>query len=94
LAVFSEVYYPEGWKAFIDGEETEILKVDYILRGLKIPSGKRKIEFKFDLPKYHLANTMNLVLSLLLIAAFGFAGFWQWKRNKEKESSLTKSSEK
>jgi hypothetical protein len=83
LAVFSEVYYPEGWKAYIDGKETEIIKADYILRALNIPAGKHKVEFKFYLPKYHFANTMNLILSLLLIAAFGFAGFWQWKRNKK-----------
>jgi hypothetical protein len=94
LAIFSEVYYPEGWKAYIDGKETEIIKADYILRALKIPAGKRKIEFKFDLPKYHMANTMNLILSLLLISAFGFAGFWQWKKNKKNTKSISDTKEK
>ena len=89
LAVFSEIYYPEGWKAYIDGIETEILKANYLLRALKIPSGKHKIEFKFDLPKYRFANTSNLVLSVLLVLAFVVAGFWQWKKNKKNVETVT-----
>lgn len=84
FAVFSEVYYPEGWKAYIDGKETEILKTDYILRGLKIPAGKHKIEFKFDLPKYRTANTFNLILSIILLAAFAFSSISYFKKKTKK----------
>jgi hypothetical protein len=74
LIVFSEIYYPEGWKAFLDGKEQEILKVNYLLRGLEVEKGKHKIEFKFDLPKYHTSNTLSIIGSLLilLLIAFGF----------------------
>ncbi|MBI1836280.1 MAG: YfhO family protein [Flavobacteriia bacterium] len=67
MAVFSEIYYRNGWKAFVDGKETEIRKVDYLLRGLELKSGKHKIEFVFDLPKYHKANLYSIIASLILL---------------------------
>lgn len=87
LAVFSEIYYPLGWKAFVDGKETPILKVDYLLRGLELKNGPHKIEFIYDLPKYYKVNMIARVGSLILIVIFGLAFFLTWKK-KKKESEL------
>jgi hypothetical protein len=74
FAVFSEIYYPDGWTAFVDGKETEIKKVNYLLRGLELSAGKHKIEFKFDLPKLHKSNKLAMagtfVIGLLILLLF------------------------
>ena len=84
LAVFSEVYYPDGWKAYVDGKEQKILKVNYILRGLELTPGKHKIEFKFDLPKLHRSNTLARVGTGLMVLLMLGLGFVEWKRNRQK----------
>lgn len=75
LAVFSEIYYPIGWKAFVDGKEQEILKVNYLLRGLELDKGKHTIEFKFDLPTYRKSNTLAAIGSVFIFLLIIF-GFW------------------
>lgn len=67
FAVFSEVYYPNGWKATIDGKESEIIRTNYILRGLIIPSGKHEIVFTFEPKGFVTANVISLIASSLLI---------------------------
>lgn len=67
LAVFSEIYYPEGWTATIDGKEAKIIKTDYVLRGLEVPAGDHKIEFTFDIPKFKKANTYAAIGSVLVV---------------------------
>jgi len=74
--VLSEIYYPKGWKAEINGKETKIIKVNHLLRGIKIPTGKNKVEFKFYPLTYKTGLTLTwtgFIVTLLLIAvAFYF----------------------
>lgn len=73
FAVFSEIYYPAGWNAYLDGKETDYYKVDYLLRGMPVPAGKHTITFRFEPKSYTISYTVALwsgiLLYLILIAA-------------------------
>jgi hypothetical protein len=75
MAVFSEVWYPHGWKAFVDGQEQEIIRVNYVLRGLIIPAGNNHtIEFKFEPSSLKVGQTIALISSILiLLIILGYA---------------------
>lgn len=70
LGVFSEIYYPEGWTATIDGNDAEILRANYVLRALTIPSGSHEIIFEFKPQTYFAGNTVMLISSILVLLAF------------------------
>jgi hypothetical protein len=75
FAVFSEIYYPAGWNVYIDGKLGEIIRVDYALRGVKIPAGEHKIEMVFAPRAYYLGNTIttysSIMMWILLLVALG-----------------------
>ena len=85
LIVFSEIYYPIGWKAYVDGKEQEILKVDYFLRGLELKDGKHKIEFVYDDVTYHKAAKFAYTGSVLLFLLVGGILFLYFKEEKSKK---------
>jgi hypothetical protein len=76
IAVFSEVYYPAGWIATIDGKESSIFRVNYILRAMEIPAGKHTVEFNFRPKSFYEGEKYAKIFSILLIivcaGAFGF----------------------
>lgn len=77
LAVFSEIYYPEGWKATIDGQEAEILRANYVLRAMEIPEGQHTIEFTFEPKSFVVGNSMMGISFIVIIVAFvGSVGWW------------------
>ena len=85
FAVFSEIYYPKGWNAYIDGNLTPHTCVNYILRGMEIPAGKHKVEFKFEPQVYKIGNGIALIGSILLLVVVGAGLFFA---NKKKEIVL------
>jgi hypothetical protein len=73
FGVFSEMYYEKGWEATVDGKETEILRVNYVLRGIQIPAGKHSIEFKFEPQVVKTGSTITLIsfIGMLLLLGAG-----------------------
>lgn len=67
FAVFSDIWYPYGWEAYVDGKQTEIIRANYVLRAIKIPAGQHTIEFKFRPQSFATGNTIAMFSSLLLI---------------------------
>jgi hypothetical protein len=86
FAVFSEVYYPYGWNAYIDGKKVEYVRTNYILRGLSIPAGKHAIKFAFEPATYKkgisISYTGSFLVVLLVLGGF-FMAWWE-ARKKEK----------
>ena len=82
FAVFSEVYYGNGWKTFIDGEETTHMRVNYTLRGMEIPAGKHIIEFKFDPDVVKTGSSIALASSIFFGILLLCGLFYEFKRNR------------
>ncbi|RUA33803.1 MAG: hypothetical protein DSY77_08380 [Bacteroidetes bacterium] len=80
LAVFSEVYYPLGWEATIDGTPVEILRANYILRALEVPAGEHEIIFKFRPNSYFIGNKIMLVSSIIIYLVIIGAIIMAWRK--------------
>lgn len=69
IAVFSEIYYPDGWQVSIDGEPATPARADYVLRALYVPAGKHTIEMRFDPKSLHVTEGIAYgALALLVLA--------------------------
>ncbi|MGQ1947424.1 YfhO family protein [Geofilum sp. OHC36d9] len=67
LAVFSEIYYPKGWKAYINGQKADIFRANYVLRALILPAGESTIEFRFEPISYKYGKILSAISSLLIL---------------------------
>lgn len=81
FAVFSEVFYDKGWKAYIDGEEVPIIRADYILRALQVPGGNHTVEFIFAPKTVQISSVISLIASIILVLGLGFA-IWRGARRR------------
>ena len=91
LAVFSEIYFPEGWTAYIDGTKADYFAVDYILRGMTLPAGKHTVEWRFEAPNWGVATTITgiaawvILLALVALVAVPIARRLIKRRKTEKQ---------
>jgi len=83
LLFLSETYYPVGWKAFIDGNETTIFRLNYLFRGVVVPPGRHKVEMQFEPRGFSLGKNLSLAANILVIGAFGFFGVEYLRRRKK-----------
>ncbi|MDR3271958.1 MAG: YfhO family protein [Flavobacteriaceae bacterium] len=83
LAVFSEIYYPHGWTATIDGKNSQIFKVDYLLRGLVVPVGQHTIVFTFDPPVIRTGQTIVLITFAVFVLLSAGLLFWKYRKRRQ-----------
>jgi hypothetical protein len=87
FAVFSEVYYPHGWDAYLDGRKVDYLRVNYLLRGMPVPAGNHTIEFRFEPRSVILGDKItmwfNILIYLMLVAGF----ILEFKKKKQETGS-------
>ena len=80
LAVFSEIYYPDGWKAQVDGAPAEVLRADWTLRAMALPAGGHDIVMRFEPDSYRvgagISRASSITLILLLLLSLGGL-FWK-----------------
>ena len=70
LVVFSEIYYPVGWKATVNGQDAEIIRTNYLLRGIVVPAGKSTVEMKFEPAIYYTTKPMVVIFQYLAVLLF------------------------
>ncbi len=86
FAVFSEIYYPLGWSATIDGKTVPIVKVNYALRGLSVPAGKHRIEFKFESKAKETGDSISLIVGILSWLLLLGGLFWEFKNYRKQQA--------
>ena len=75
FVVFSEIYYAPGWNAYLDGNEVDYARVNYVLRGMEVPAGAHEIVFKYE-PFSSTGGKYVVIFSYLLV--LGFVGLFFW----------------
>lgn len=81
VAVFSEIFYNKGWTATIDGQQTDIFRVNYLLRAINLPAGEHEIVFTFEPNSVKKGNMLSLCcLAIFLLSLIGVVGYKIYRR--------------
>ncbi|MBL7700259.1 MAG: YfhO family protein [Chitinophagaceae bacterium] len=94
IAVFSEIYYPYGWTATIDGKETPIARVNYVLRALSIPAGEHTIEFRFEPSSFVWGDRISLIVGIVSILLVLYGAFVLWQDYRKQNIPVEKNKQK
>lgn len=87
LAVFSEIYYANGWNAYIDGKLSPHFRVNYVLRAMRVPAGKHTIEYKFEPSIIATGEKISAASMILLFLLCGGAIFREFRKNRSQIAS-------
>ncbi len=88
FAVLSEVYYPRGWDAYIDGQKAAYVKVNYILRGMYVPAGDHEIEFRFEPKSFVTGRAITITANIIVFLAMIFAVVFYIRRNRKPDAHV------
>ena len=83
FAVFSEIYYPVGWNAYIDDKRVDYVNANYILRGLSLPAGKHRVKFIFEPPSVKKGNSIMFIASILVGIVLVGGLFMAWRESRK-----------
>ncbi|QZE13781.1 YfhO family protein [Halosquirtibacter laminarini] len=83
LVLFSEIYYPKGWKAYVENKEVDIYRVNYLLRGLKLEAGTHHVTFRFEPKSYRIGENISGVISILLLLLLIVIGWKEYKKERK-----------
>lgn len=83
FAVFSEIYYPKGWNAYVDGKKTDYLNVNYLLRGIAVPAGKHAVKFVFEPESVEKGRSIMFIASILIALILVGGLFMAWKESQK-----------
>ena len=91
-AVFSEIYYPYGWTARIDGKKRlDIFRADWTLRGIILPAGTHELVMRMDPPSYKIGSRISLISSILLFFLLAMAVVWTKRSSSGQKTPLSRS---
>jgi len=84
--VLSEIYYPEGWRAYLDGEQVPIYKTNYILRGVEVPAGEHTVRLEFN-PVSYIWGSRIAWFGNIAVWGIGIVTLVLWYRRKSDEEN-------
>ena len=95
VALFSEIFFPWGWEATIDGKPAEIGRANYVLRALNIPAGSHEIVFRFDPKSIRVADTFSMIsIILIYVLCAGAIAYVAWNVSRSRKQVGIKTEEK
>lgn len=83
LIIFSEIYYPKGWNAYLDGKISPFFRADYVLRGMQVPEGNHTIEFKFEPSIYYNGEKISGISSVLMVLLIAGGIFYYYRKGSK-----------
>ncbi len=87
VLVFSEIYYPYGWKATIDGKEAELFRINYMLRAMHVPAGDHKIVMVFEPESVRKGNMVAITcIVILVLTILGSIGYYCFRKKKDEKA--------